>query len=198
MGGMADDIGELLESREAADVKDRALNRGVALTVVVLSVFMSVANIKDDNLVQAMQLAKSDAIDTWSEYQATRTKAHLVETARTEMVVIAGANPPSSAVKALADMDAEAAKYAAETPKLKAKAQADDAQYDALNVHDDQFDLCDALISIAVSLAAVAALAETRWLLVTAWVFGAFGLLMGIAGFAGWSLHPDQLSALLS
>lgn len=190
---MADDIGgDLPESR------DKALNRGVALTVVVLSVFMSVANIKDDNLVQAMQLAKSDAIDTWSEYQATRTKAHLVETARTEMTVIAGANPSALASKALAGMDAEAAKYAAETPKLKAKAHADDAQYDALNLHDDQFDLCDALISIAVSLAAVAALAETRWLLVTAWVFGAFGLLMGIAGFAGWSLHPDQVSALLS
>lgn len=190
---MTDDIGgDLPESR------DKAINRGVALTVVVLSVFMAVANIKDDNLVQAMQLAKSDAIDTWSEYQATRTKAHIVATARAEMTVIAGAAPSPPARKAIADLGAEAAKYAVETPQLKAKAQADDAQYDALNVHDDQFDLCDALISIAVSLAAVAALAETRWLLVAAWVFGAFGVLMGVAGFAGWSLHPDQLSALLS
>jgi hypothetical protein len=190
---MTDDIGGDLPQR-----RDKAIDRGVALTVVVLSVFMAVANIKDDNLVQAMQLAKSDAIDTWSQYQATRTKAHIVTTARTEMTVIAGTNPSAPALKALADLDAESAKYAAETPKLKAKAQAEDAQYDALNVHDDQFDLCDALISIAVSLAAVAALAETRWLLVTSWVFGAFGLLMGVAGFAGWALHPDQLSALLS
>ena len=52
---------------------DKTLNRLVALTVVVLSVFMGLANIKDDNLVQAMQLAKSDAVDTWSEYQASRT-----------------------------------------------------------------------------------------------------------------------------
>ena len=178
--------------------KDRTLNRLVAMTVVVLSVFMAVANIKDDNLVQAMQLAKSSAIDTWSEYQATRTKAHIVETARTEMMLIAGDTPSAAAKTAFASMDKEAAKYAAETPKLKAQAQADDAQYDALNVHDDQFDMSDALISIAISLAAVAALAETRWLLFTAWGFGAFGLVMGIAGFAGWMIHPNALANFLS
>ena len=178
--------------------RDKTLNRLVAITVVTLSVFMAVANIKDDNLVQAMQLAKSDAIDTWSEYQATRTKAHIVETARAEMALIAGTTPGPAARVALVSMDTEAAKYAAETPQLKAKAQADDAQYDALNVHDDQFDMCDALISIAVSLAAVAALAETRWLLFAAWGFGGFGLLMGIAGFAGWSIHPNALASFLS
>jgi len=178
--------------------RDRRLNRLVAMTVVILSVFMAVANIKDDNLVQAMQLAKSDAIDTWSEYQATRTKAHIVATARAEMALIAGATPSAPARTALVSMGTEAAKYAAETPRLKAKAEADDAQYDALNVHDDQFDMCDALISIAVSLAAVAALAETRWLLIAAWGFGGFGLVMGVAGFAGWAIHPDTLAGFLS
>ena len=177
---------------------DRKLNRLVAMTVVILSVFMAVANIKDDNLVQAMQLAKSDAIDTWSEYQATKTKAHIVETAKAEIAVIAGATPSVAARTALVSMDAETTKYAAETPRLKAKAEADDAQYDALNTHDDQFDMSDALISIAVSLAAVAALAETRWLLVAAWGFGGFGLLMGIAGFAGWAIHPNALASFLS
>ena len=187
-----------LEADLPEEGKDRTLNRLVAITVVTLSVFMAVANIKDDNLVQAMQLSKSDAIDTWSEYQATKTKAHIVDTARTEMALIAGDNPSGAARTALATMDAEARKYAAEAPVLRAKAQADDAQYDALNVHDDQFDMSDALISIAVSLAAVAALAETRWLLFTAWGFGGFGLLMGIAGFAGWAIHPNALANFLS
>ena len=183
---------------ELPESKDRTLNRLVASTVVILSVFMAVANIKDDNLVQAMQLSKSEAIDTWSEYQATRTKAHIVETAKTEMALIAGNTPSAGARTALAGMDAEIAKYAAETPKLKQKAEASDARYDALNVHDDQFDMCDALISIAVSLAAVAALAETRWLIFVSWIFGGFGLLMGIAGFAGWAIHPDALANFLS
>ena len=71
-------------------------------------------------------------------------------------------------------------------------------RYNSFNLHDDQFDMSDALISIAVSLAAVAALAETRWLLFAAWGFGGFGLLMGIAGFAGWAIHPNALASFLS
>jgi hypothetical protein len=177
---------------------DKTLNRMVAMTVVILSVFMGIAHIKDDNLVQAMQLAKSDAVDTWSEYQATRTKLHVAQTARIEMALIAGASPSPAAQAALAGMDREIAKYTAEAPRLKQAAQANEARYDALNVHDDQFDLSDALISIAVSLAAVAALAESRALLGICWVAGALGMVFGIAGFAGWSLHPDALAALLS
>jgi len=177
---------------------DKTLNRLVAITVVILSVFMGLANIKDDNLVQAMQLAESDAVDTWSEYQATRTKLHVAQTARVEMALIAGASPTAAAKTAIAGMDAEIEKYTAEAPRLRQAAKGDEARYDALNVHDDQFDLSDALISIAVSLAAVAALAESRPLLGVCWAAGALGVLFGIAGFAGWSLHPDALTALLS
>ena len=178
--------------------ENRKLNRLVAMTVVVLSVFMGVSHIKDDNLVQAMQLAKADSVDRWSEYQATRTKLHIVETARAEAALIAGAHPSPAAAQAIAKFDAEIVKYRAEGPRIQAQARGLEAKYDALNTHDDQFDMSDALISIAISLAAVASLAETRWLLVAAWVIGGFGLVMGVAGFAGWALHPDALASFLS
>ncbi len=92
----------------------------------------------------------------------------------------------------------EIGKYQGEIPALKAQAQGFQAQYDALNVHDDQFDASDALISIAVSIAAVAALVEVPAALYAAWAFGAMGLVMGVAGFMGWSLHSAFLSKLLS
>jgi hypothetical protein len=178
------------------EAKDKRLNRLVALTVVFLSVFMALANIKDDNLVQAMALAKSDAVDTWNEYQATKTKQHIAETARIEIGAIGGGSV--AAKTALAGYDRAIAKYRAEAPALAANAKASEASYDALNVHDDQFDMCDALISIAISLAGVSALAETWWLLFAAWGFGGFGVLMGVAGFAGWAIHPNMLASLLS
>ena len=46
-------------------------------------------------------------------------------------------------------------------------------------------------------MAAVAALAESFLLLAGAWVFGAFGLFMGLCGFAGWGFHPNLLSSFL-
>jgi hypothetical protein len=42
----------------------RTLNRAVAVTVVVISIFVAVSKIKDDNIVQAMQAAKADVLDT--------------------------------------------------------------------------------------------------------------------------------------
>lgn len=186
-----------MEVEVSAEAKDKNLNRWVAITVVLLSVFMGVCNIKDGNIVQAMQQAKADSVDRWGEYQATRTKQHIAETARTEIALMTGAGRSDEARAALARIDGEIAKYARETPKLSAEAQGFAADYDALNVHDDQFDASEALISTAISMAAVAALAESFGLLGGAWLFGAFGLFMGVCGFAGWGFHPDVLSNLL-
>ncbi len=186
-----------MEVEVSAEAKDKRLNRLVAITVVVLSVFMGVCNIKDGNIVQAMAQAKADSVDRWGEYQATRTKAHIAETARAETLLIAGAHPSALATATIAAQAADIAKYTAETPKLAAEAKGFADQYDALNVHDDQFDASEALISTAISVAAVAALVENFGLLYLAWGFGAFGMFFGICGFAGWSFHPDILSNFL-
>ena len=53
-------------------------NNTVALTVVVLATVLGLCKIKDDNIVQAMQQAKADAVDNWNQYQATRLKLHVV------------------------------------------------------------------------------------------------------------------------
>ncbi|MBO9559306.1 MAG: DUF4337 domain-containing protein [Caulobacter sp.] len=184
-----------------AEAKDKRLNRQVAITVVALSIFMGLCGVKDGNIVQAMQQAQSDGIDTWNEYQATKTKLHIDEAALTQarLTGLAGDARTAAAVQVeTARLETEMAKYKAEIPALKIKAEGFQAQYDALNVHDDQFDASDALISIAVSIAAVAALAETPAALWAAWVFGAMGVVMGLAGFLGWSLHSAFLSKLLS
>ncbi len=183
-----------MEVEVSAEAKDKRLNRLVAITVVILSVFMGVCNIKDGNIVQNMTLAKADSVDRWSEYQATKTKTHIAETARTTIGVLS-ASP--HAATALAALDADIAKYRAEAPRLAREAQSLSDRYDALNVHDDQFDASDALISTAISLAAVAALSEMGLLLAASWAFGAAGVFMGVSGFAGWAFHPDVLSNFL-
>src|SRR5262249_56019209 len=58
---------------------DKQLNNWVAITVVMLTVFMAVTKIKDDNINQAMQKAKAESVDAWTEYQAARIKLHVDE-----------------------------------------------------------------------------------------------------------------------
>lgn len=183
-----------MEIEVSAEAKDKSLNRKVAITVVVLSVFMGLCGIKDGNIVQAMAQAQSASVDKWNEYQATKTKQHVAEASRIQIAALAD---PKRAAPVLAGLDRDIAKYKAEAPRLAADAKAQSDQYDALNVHDDQFDASDAAVSTAISIAAVAALVESGWLLWAGWAFGAFGLFMGLCGFLGWGFHPALLSGLL-
>jgi hypothetical protein len=189
-----------MEVEVSAEAKDKKLNQMVAITVVLLSVFTGVCNIKDGNLVQAMQQTKADSVDTWNQYQATRTKLHVAEAERDEIAIIAAqANDAgkAQATDRLKSLSADIAKYKAESPGLSAKAQAQGDLYDTLNVHDDQFDASEALVSTAISMAAVAALSESLGLLIGSWAFGTFGMFMGICGFAKLAFHPDILSNFL-
>jgi hypothetical protein len=189
-----------MEIELAAQAKDKRLNRLVALTVVVLSIVMALDQVKDGNIVQAMQQAQSNAVDRWSEYQATKTKLHIDETALAQTRFLGRIGGPGlDAPTAVEDrrLAAEIAKYRKEVVALRAAAEAFQAQYDALNVHDDQFDASDAFLSIAISIAAVAALTESTGALCGGWALGALGMAMSLAGFFGWSLHSGPMSRLL-
>src|SRR5438552_15687118 len=73
------------------------LNNLVAISVALLAAFMAVTKVKDDNIVQAMLQAKSDAVDSWGEYQAKRIKHHLVELGHDQATAMRANAPPQSA-----------------------------------------------------------------------------------------------------
>jgi hypothetical protein len=176
-----------MEAPEIEGGNNRRLNRLVAMTVVVLSIAMALTKIKDDNIVQAMQADKAASVDTWSEYQATRIKLHITQGL--------GALREKAVAPASAE---EIAKYQSESKALKAKAAALGADYDKQGYRDDQFDLSDGFSSVALAVAAIAALTESYALLFFCWAAGAIGIAMSVAGFAGLAIHPDALVAFLT
>jgi hypothetical protein len=183
-----------------SDSANKRMNSLVAVTVVILSVFTAVSKIKDDNIVQAIQTAKADSVDSWNEYQAARMKLRIVEAAN--QTIRLTANLPGLDAEAVATErkrnDEAIAGYDASSKTLFGKAKGLEASIEKLNFQDDQFDISDALISIAIAAAAVAALTESWMLLCLAWVSGGTGIVMGLAGFLGWGLHPDWLVKLLT
>ncbi len=174
------------EVPDIPESSNRALNRAVAVTVVVLSVSMALVNIKDGNIVQNMQAAQAAQVDTWNEYQATRLKLHMEEIA-----AAAGGPQAARAEQAIA-------KYTRESAALKTQAQAAKDDYDHNNYRDDQFDLSDGLASIALATTAIAALVETWWLLFFGWGAGGLSILFSIAGFAQLPIHPDSIMGFLT
>jgi hypothetical protein len=186
---------------EARQAQTRRLNAAVAITVAVLATFMGICKVKDDNIVQAMQQAQADKLDHWNFYQARNIRQLVAEGTATQLELAR----PSAQATTWANYDAAIVKYRAEADyqdqekvKLKAQAEADQKTYDALNFRDDQFDLSDALLAIAIALLAVTALTGMWALYWVALVPTAFGVLMGLAGLLAWPIHPDTLVKLLS
>ena len=83
-------------------------------------------------------------------------------------------------------------------PVHEQQALQDQKTYDELNYRDDQFDLSDAAIAIVIAVLAVTALTQLWPLYWAAWVPTSFGLVMGMAGLAGWQIHPEMLVKLLT
>src|SRR5438477_10825874 len=99
----------LMEINTKSEARDR-LNTWVAISVALLAAFMAVTKVKDDNIVQAMLQAKSDAVDTWSEYQAKRIKHHLVELGRDQDKALRLTMTPQAA----APLDEQVKRYEAD------------------------------------------------------------------------------------
>jgi hypothetical protein len=195
---------QLIESPTPPAESDRRaalLNTFVAITVALLATFMGVCKVKDDNIVQAMQQAQADKLDHWNFYQARNVRQDVAEATATQLRLAKVGRPAAEVAaydEAIARYDVKAATEAQKKAELKAQAEQDQKTYDSLNYRDDQFDLSDAALAIAIALLAVAALTKIWWMYWLSWVPIGFGVLMGLSGLLGWALHPDTLTRLLS
>ncbi len=197
------DISESIS--EAIDLAaESRLNSVIALLVALTATFMALSGVKAGNLGQGMAEAQSQTVNSWSYFQAKSTKQNLAEATLVQLQVQRAAGAATMSPAALAALDAQIAKYDAnvkryETEKneIKTSAEGYQREYQSLNLHDDQFDLSDASLSVAIALFGITALTKKRWLLVFAIAFMAFGLFFGVAGFLRWDVHPDVLTSLL-
>ena len=195
------DTVDTVNEQRSSDRRTARLNILVAVTVALLATFMGICKVKDDNIVQGMQQAQANKLDHWAFYQARNIREEIAKATVVQMR-LAAAGRPAAEQSAYADAIQSYEKLAVEQGKkkdeLKAQADQDQKDYDAANFHDDQFDLSDALLAIAIAMLAVTALTQQRWLYVGALIPTGFGVLMGLAGLSGWTIHPSGLIQLLS
>ncbi len=194
---------DALKKKETAadDQKSKRLNTLVAISVALLATFMGICKVKDDNIVQAMQQAQADKIDNYSWYQARNIREEVAKATIAQLTAQLAAAPQQAKtgyeeqIKAYQAIEQDQA----EKKKIQqADAEKADKTYNDLNYHDDQFDLSDAMLALAISLLALTALTQKRWLFALAMAPTFFGVLMGLAGLFGWAIHPNALTKLLS
>jgi len=198
-------MSELEDSAQQAidQGRDARLNSLVAILVAVSATVMAVGNVKDGNIVQAMEQAQSRSVDAWAYYQSKGTKENLAEASAETLTVQRDSardlTPETRALydRKIAEYQARAALCAKEKQDIKQKAEGFEHEYDALNVHDDQFDAAEACLTVSISLFGVTALTRKRWLLGLGVAFMSLGVFLGLAGFFGLGFHPDFLARVL-
>ena len=198
------DLGETISEAVEKATGGSRINTIVAISVAITATFTALCNVKDGNIVQAMAQEQAQGVDAWAYYQSKSTKEAIAQSALDQLQLRNDLAPhPSPEARALMEQKlveytARVKHYEVDKLAIEKTAQGHKTEYDRLNLHDDQFDMAEALMSIAIALFGVTALTQKRALLVTAMVFAGLGAIMGLAGFLGLGLHPDFLAGLLS
>ena len=173
------------------DASKSRINALVALFVAITATFMAICNVKDGNIVQAMDQAQAHSIDAWSYYQAKSTKQALAENT---LEILKGQKGNDTLIK---KYEAQIAKYDKEKNEIKVQAEGYQQSYDDLNLFDDQFDMTEALLTISIAMFGISALTQRKWLLYFASGVSLLGIIFGLAAFLKISLHSDFVSKVL-
>ena len=186
------DITETIQ-QPIEDAGKSRINSRVALFVAITATFMALCNVKDGNIVQAMSQAQAHAIDAWSYFQAKSTKEAIAENTL-ELLKLQKEPNSEQLFKKYAD---KIATYEKEKVEIKKQAEGFQKEYDDINLFDDQFDMTEAFLTIAIAMFGITALTQKKWLLYFAGTIGLIGILLGLAAFMKISLHSDLISRIL-
>ena len=196
-----DDKDDARHAEEMRKEKGKSrLNAWVAITVAILATFLGICKVKDDNIVQAMQQAQAKGVDSWNWYQAKKIRADVARSVQDQFEIqalTAPANIRPQIERKVEFYKKQAAKQNSELADVEKTAKGAEKEYDRLNFHDDQFDLSDALLAIAISLLALTSLTQKRWLFGLAMVPTVFGALYGLAGLFNLHIHSDFFAKVL-
>ncbi len=186
------DINETIQESVEQAGKSK-INSRVAALVAITATFMALCNVKDGNIVQAMSQAQAHNIDRWSYFQAKSTKEAIVENTL-EMIKLQ--KSPDS-VQLIKKYEAEVARYEKEKAAIKSEAEGFAKEYDDLNIFDDQYDMTEALLTIAIAMFGITALTQKKWLFWFSLCVSLLGIILGFTAFLNISMHSDFVAKIL-
>ena len=192
-------IAELKEERSEQQHEDR-FNRGAALLIAVMAAVLAVGGLGGGNATDDMIISNIRASDTWAFYQAknVRQTMYEIEVADLESRLPLETGADRAALEArIAEYKATVARYDDEPDpeapadpmrgegkkQLMAQAEAFEAARDVAVAKDDNFDLAEVALQLALVLGSVAILAGNRAVLTVSGLLGALGALLTLNGF---------------
>ena len=191
---------QIAEARESADEKFK--NRA-ALIIAVMATLLAITSLGGGNAAEDVANNNIHASDTWAFYQAKSIRQTTMRVAADGLEADLRANPNMTAEardfiqKKIDEYRSTAARYEDEPDKedpnnplkgegrkqLSARAQDFEKKREEASKQDPNFDFSEALFQIAIVLASVAILADSRLVLRLALVMGAAATLLMLNGY---------------
>jgi hypothetical protein len=197
----ADLIAEIHEERAGNAAAEGFRNRA-ALLIAMLAAVLAVGGLGGGNATDDMVGNNIKASDSWAFYQAKNVRQTMYELAAEQLEeqlatgVIAAATRPS-AEKRLAEYKSTIQRYDSEPDRehpgdllrgegkkeIKARAESFEAAFEQASARDNNFDLAEVALQLALVLGSVAILAENRWIFGLSLALGIAGSLLTLNGF---------------
>jgi hypothetical protein len=194
----ADLIAEIHEERAENEASEGFRNRA-ALLIALLAAVLAVGGLGGGNATDDMIGNNIKASDTWAFYQAknVRQTMYEIEADRLKAALAAGSVAPAerpAAEARLKDYEATVARYDSEPDpndptkgegkkELSAQAKSYEAAFEEASARDNNFDLAEVALQLALVLGSVAILAVNRWILGLSLALGIAGSLLTLNGF---------------
>lgn len=181
---------ELPDPEELKEIKEKAFTRRVALVTAMFAVMLAITALGGNNAMKAMMLAQQQSSDQWAFYQAKVIREHLYrnETSHLQLDLLAiGDSLKPEAKKeleaAIARTKVEEQRYAAEKKEIEQKAKALERERDVNMAKDPYFDYAEVLLQIALVMASISILSNSRMVFLFALVAAICGSILCVNGY---------------
>ncbi len=180
---------ELPQPEELEEIKVHTFTRRVALTTAIFAVILAFSSLGGNNAMKEMILAQQQASDQWAYYQAKAGREHFYrgQKMRLELDLLEKENLKPEIRQRyenlLKEMARQEERYAQERQEIEKTARALEHERNVASSKDPYFDFSEVLLQIAIVMATVAILSQSRGMFAVAIVAAGLGALLSLNGF---------------
>ena len=180
---------ELPQPEELEEVMGNTFTRRVALTTAIFAVILAISSLGGNNAMKEMILAQQQASDQWAYYQAKAGREHFYrgQKMRLELDLLEKETlKPVSRQRyedLLKQMAVQEERYGKERLDIEKVARKLEHERDVASSKDPYFDYAEVLLQIAIVMATVAILSQSRAIFGVALIAAGIGALLCLNGF---------------
>jgi hypothetical protein len=180
---------ELPNPDELKEIKEKKFARNIALVTAIFAVVLAIASLGGNHAMKEMLLSQQQASDQWAYYQAKSIREHLYKSQKmmleNELMLSESlsSNAKESVRTSIETLAAEESRYANEKKDIQQEATKLEKQRDENRSKDLYFEYAEVLLQIAIVMASVSIIAESRPALVFSILLATIGTLICANGY---------------